>query len=242
MQIEFTADLSAEKEHRVERHPRGAVAHGVQNADQANWLDLNTCLFEDFFDDHFNGRVTDVAVARRVEPHTGVGSLNQEQLTLVVRHGSSHGQLGRYVASSAGIDSAHPLVDVLFGLVTIGVTVVRVRLNVAGDVQDLFESLPLVLALGKCQARLRNAGQRFGPASKGALASGFSHDLNATKPLRNGGGENLVNRTDETGVESTEFAVERGGFVETHRVDAVLEVIDVDTKEGDTPLPVVQTS
>src|ERR1017187_6259136 len=58
--------------------------------------------------------------------------------------------------------------------------------------------------------------------------------------LRQGGAEDFVNATDEARIKRTKLAVERGGFVEAHRVDAVFEVVDVHAKERDAPLPVVQ--
>src|SRR5207253_10032139 len=50
--------------------------------------------------------------------------------------------------------------------------------------------------------------------------------------------EDLVERAEKAGVEGAELGVQRRRLIEAHRVDAVLEVVDVLAEERDTPLEV----
>src|ERR1700689_5144506 len=53
-------------------------------------------------------------------------------------------------------------------------------------------------------------------------------------------GQDFVNGAHEAGIERAKLRVERRGLVKAHGIHALLQVINVHTKERDAPLPVVQ--
>ncbi len=59
---------------------------------------------------------------------------------------------------------------------------VRGGLHVGGDVQDLFEALALVLALGEAETGLGDPGERLGPAPQRLFGDRVTHDSTLTTP------------------------------------------------------------
>src|ERR1019366_7719548 len=55
------------------------------------------------------------------------------------------------------------------------------------------------------------------------------------------GAEDILGVSDYPGVEGAELAVVGRSGIESHRVDAVLQIIGMDPEQGDAPLPVVES-
>ena len=159
MSVQLTADHPAVEQQGVERHVREAEAQAVEHGDERHRLALDAGLLVDLLDRDLAGRVADVGVAHGVEPHPGVGSLGEQQLTLVVGDDGRDRHLRRDVALHAPPDAEHPFLEQRVGLGLLD----RHGPDVGRDLEHLLEALLLVEALGEAHARAGDGGEGLGP-------------------------------------------------------------------------------
>src|SRR5581483_11669117 len=163
---QLAADGTAVEEERIERDAGEAEAQAVEDGDEADGLDLDAGLLLDLFDDHFGGRVPDVAPAGRIEPDARVGPLDEQQLTLVVADGGADRDLGGDVPRDTLADGGHPLLDQPVGVALVAADLVGLGPDVGRHLQDLLEALLLVEALGETEAGPGNARKALAPSQQ----------------------------------------------------------------------------
>ena len=147
---------------RVQRHGREPEAHAVVNAEDLHDLALDAGLLEHLLDRDLRRRIADVGPPRRIEPVPGIGPLDQQDLPTVVAHDCADRDLRRDVARHPRAHRLQPLRPQLGRRQVVTGRMAHVR----GDVQHLFETFPLVLALREPEAGSGDARQRLAPTNQ----------------------------------------------------------------------------
>ena len=158
--LELASGGDAMEDDRVERDAGEAHPHPVEHRQHPDGLALDARLLVDLLDRHLGGAVPDVGPSGRVEPHARVGSLHQQQPTVLVADDRADGDLRRDVARDALADEAHPLVDAVGRVEVVGL---GVTCDVGRNVQDLGVPLTLVEALGEPESGSGDRLQLLGP-------------------------------------------------------------------------------
>ena len=164
-------------------HPEPAEPHPltVDHTEQSQRLALDAGLLLDLLDRDLGGRVADVGPSGGVQPDPRILALHEQQLVGVVAHDRSDRHLRRDVAGHAFADRLHPLLHEVVGLPCDLVLLVEFAgrgLDVAGDVEHLFEALTLVQALREAEPRASDRGERLAPSGK--VAGARCHVRHAT--------------------------------------------------------------
>ena len=180
MALQLAAEHPAVEHERVERNAREAEAQAVEHGDERDGLDLDARLLVDLLHRHLRRRVPDVSPSDRVQPHTRVGPLREQDLTgLVGDHGGDR-DLRCHITGDPVPHGRQPLLEqgVALGLLDRG------RPNVGRDLQHLLEALLLVEALREPEAGARDAGNDSAQRNRSAaeIASGSAMQASLGRP------------------------------------------------------------
>ena len=162
MTLELTADHPAVEQQGVEREAGEPEAEAVEHGDDRNRLALDARLLEDLFHRDLTGRVPHIGVADRVEPHSGVGALGEEQFAPLVADDRRDRDLRRHVALDALAHARQPLVVERFAFGFLD----RDVADVGRDLEDLLEPFLLVQALGEPEPGPGDGGEGLRPAEE----------------------------------------------------------------------------
>jgi hypothetical protein len=179
---------TVEQQH-VHAEPAEAHALTVDNAKETGRLTLDAGLLVYFLHGHLGRRVPHVGPAGWIQPDTRILALHEQDLTVVIANDRSDRHLGRHIPRHTFTDRLNPFADELVTTL-LGRTITSSRsLDVAGDVQHLFEAFALVEVLGEPHPGAGNARQRLAPSCKivgpvvgrvAAYVVGSCHGPNAT--------------------------------------------------------------
>ena len=177
VRLELTRDCSTKEENRVDRESRLTHTEPIKHGDDADWLNLDASLFFHFLHHDLSCRISDITPSGGIEPHTRIGSFDQEQLIMIVDDDCPDGDLWGHIARHTPAHPSQPFHDVTFSINELIGFLAGRDFDVSRHLQDLFEPLLLVLALGEAKPRHGNRGKRLRPSQQDPFGDGALHNF-----------------------------------------------------------------